>query len=30
MTAWIRTFDEMTVQEQALAGGKGGTLARLY
>ena len=30
MTAWIRTLDEMTVQEQALAGGKGGTLARLY
>jgi phosphoenolpyruvate synthase/pyruvate phosphate dikinase len=30
MAPLIRTFDEMTVQEQALAGGKGGTLARLF
>jgi len=30
MAALVRTFDEMSVQEQALAGGKGGTLARLY
>jgi phosphohistidine swiveling domain-containing protein len=30
MVALVRTFGEMTVQEQALAGGKGETLARLY
>jgi phosphohistidine swiveling domain-containing protein len=30
MAALIRTFGEITVQEQALAGGKGGTLACLY
>ena len=30
MPAYVRAFDEMTVQEQALVGGKGGTLARLY
>ncbi|HSR34453.1 MAG TPA: PEP/pyruvate-binding domain-containing protein, partial [Anaerolineae bacterium] len=30
MAELVRTFDELTVPEQALAGGKGGTLARLY
>jgi phosphohistidine swiveling domain-containing protein len=30
MTEMIRTFDELLPEEQSLAGGKGGTLARLY
>jgi phosphoenolpyruvate synthase/pyruvate phosphate dikinase len=30
MTEMIRTFDQLLPEEQSLAGGKGGTLARLY
>jgi len=26
----VRTFRELTVEQSSLAGGKGGTLARLY
>ena len=30
MTTVVRTFDELTQEQQPLAGGKGGSLARLY
>lgn len=30
MADLVRSFDELTQEQQAPAGGKGGTLARLY